>query len=801
MSIPQPPAPLEGHCAAINDDTLYFLSPTEFLSLPLKQHAQWSKESMGVPVTGPACVTSSDGSLWVIGGTSNSDGFSGLQKYSFTAKSWQTVSSPVPVIQDRTDHSAVYLEDSQLILVYAGSQPQAPSHLSSQTFSISTEPPYTVSAYTSEAPPVNLPILEPFNSSHAVMVGGSDWNTEIFTWEPTDGWQSLDTNITSPLDPSARGTVVDGSDGSKVLEVYDFSKSPNTVTPIVLLDAGGQTAATGQTIGSSSSRKRKRGLSLNDWPTYNSKNAPSATRTDCAVVPGPNGVAVMAGGNSATPLALFNQDDNSWVDADKFFDSKNQQPSKGTPSSHGSASKSTNAASSSTTSSSESSGSSHAQTMRTLGITLGVLCGIAAVFILVLLYLRWRKMKQRKKEGYLDEKANDPPRLSFQDRGASFMKEAGGSVNELQSPKPPKRDLNNPLNSSNSSVAIMTGKYAGGRGANGHEPKSSWESTARLVKNKDGSPLAKEKIEMKDIGEKKMTVERKPVPRTEPKPGAAQYGPMLTEQDAAKDERDRRKRSSGWSKYFATSQPSDRQSHIPSVYVKSDDGSVYSSDRVPSQPSRIPSSVLVPPLDIDFSKTVDGQRLSHVTMGSPAFNDSREDLASRGSIAQEGQRGLIIDPGRPRSQSESISSYNRSTMSSAMTSDYYNESGMTPWTPTSNSFKDHLISRPTSSVYDPRIPSRSKGGSFFPGAGTTYRPTKSKMGHSADSSGTSAGLRVPSRVDERDSDVSVFPQNVQPAYQAGREKEPQSPSKPVNSDLGWLNLGLANSQNNSQTRI
>src|SRR6201999_228792 len=99
-----------------------------------------------------------------------------------------------------------------------------------------------------------------------------------------------------------------------------------------------------------------------------------------------------------------------------------------------------------------------------------------------------------------------------------------------------------------------------------------------------------------------------------------------------------------------------------------------------------------PALDIDFSKTVDGQRLSHVTTHSPAFNDSREDLGSRGSaVLPEGQRGLIVDPASRKSAGETISSsYTRSTMSSTMTSEYQYDEGSAPtmlWTPTSTSFK------------------------------------------------------------------------------------------------------------------
>jgi hypothetical protein len=857
MSIPQPAKDIDGHCSAIVDNTLYVLSSNSFQSLRLKPHAQWSKEAIGVAVTGPACVQVGDDSnayLYVIGGETDDSSFSGLQIYSFKTKSWETIPTQAPVLQGRTNHSAAYLQDSQSIISYAGSQPNAPSYLSSQTFLISTVEPYTINSYTSYAPTANLPILQPFNTSHAVMVGGSELNTQVWIFEPTTGFQPLGFDILSPLPSTARGIVLDGSDGSKVLEVYDTSVSPNNVSQIVLQGEYGQPAYTGQTVGTPPSRKRKRDLTLGNWPAYNGTNAPTATRTDSSIAQGFR-VSVIAGGNNKDPVAIFNNNDNSWIDAADFFDSKQvkQQPLKPTKSSKPTSTTSTStstasaSASSTTAAAAPSDSAAHDRMVRTLGITLGVLCGIAAIFILVLIFLRWRKMKKRKAEGYLDEKENDNTRMSFADRGASFMKEAGGSINGLP---PPGKAWNNSPNNSHSSLAIITGRF-GKRNTNGHQPNASYDSTARLVKDKNGTAIGGEPVEMVDLDEKKMAVQRTPsmIARTEPKVPPAHYGPNLTAEDA-KDAADRRKRSSGWSKYFATSQPTGPNglSHLPSAYGKGtntySDASMYSNDRGVSQPSQIPSSALVPPLDLDFTK-MDGQRLSHVASGSPAFNDSREDLASRGSLAPEGQRGLIVDPSRPRSQSETISSYNRSTMSSTMTtSEYYDNTGATPWTPTSTSFKDHLNSRPTSSVYDPRerVPSRGKSSNFFPGSGTSaYRPRSkaTKLGHSgaptsdwAAPTRKNSTLKAPQRpADDRDSTVTVFPTGVPSTQYPGKEIQPpkitrpwasnapedrdstltqfpgvpsayypgkdrvQEPAKPVNSDLGWLNL------NESQTRL
>ncbi|KAK5120994.1 hypothetical protein LTR85_005778 [Meristemomyces frigidus] len=840
MSVPQPSIALEGHCSAIDDDTLYVLSPAGLQSLPLKENATWSEEPNGESVTGPTCVTSeSQGALYVIGGSSSDDSYNGLQRYFFGNKTWETLSPPADVMQGRTNHSAAYLTDSESILVYAGSQPDAPSYLSSQTFMVSTEPPYNIQSFTSQAPPTNQPILTPWNSSHAVMVGGSPYNTEVFTFEPTAGWQQLSTNLTQTIGSASRGLIVDGSDGSKVLEVYNVNASPNTVSQIVLLAANGQPAATGQTIGSGfSSRKRKRDLTLDNWPSYNSTGAPTATRTDCAVAQGSSGLAVISGGNSDSPLALFDQSGNGWVDASKFFDSKDeQQPLQS--SSIASAASSASATSSSKASKTATAGSgsgltSHQRMLRTLGVTLGVLCGIAACFILALLFLRWRRMRRKKQEDYLDEKPGN--RMSFADRGASFMKEAGGSINELAPPAKDRYKSGAPSGGSHSSLAIMAGKFGNNRNTTSHQPKASYESTTHLVKDRTGAHNMSEPMEMIDIGDKRTPV-RKPVPRTELTPPAA----MAYDPEKELPPMDDRNRSSGWSKYFATSGPTGPNglSHLPAAYLKppsstnlSDDRSVYTSG-VPSHPSRIPSSILVPPLDIDFSKTLDGQRLSHVTSGSPSFNHSREDLAKRGSHAEmaEGFKGLIVTP-RPDSRDRrsqisgySLSSNNNrttvgSTLSSNLTSDYYNESGHTPWTPTSANFKDLVNSRPTSSNYtssviEPRVPSRGKSPGFFPGAGTSYRPaTRSKMSSSAAPTSDWAapkanGLGVPKPAEDRDSTLTVFPRGVPSAYYADREKAKESQAqqaqlsqapqrssqKAMVSDMSWLNLGLGGGQN------
>jgi hypothetical protein len=832
---------LGGHCSTINDDVLYLFTNTKLLSIPLEKNATVSEEAEPQSATGSACVrvstggNTADAAMYVIGGGDTPDDYSGLQRYFFSNGTWETLTPPVNILQTRTNHSVAYLEESEEILVYAGSTDDAPSLLSSQTFLISTQPPFNIRSFTSQAPPATRPILQPWNSSHAVMVGGESTNTGIWLFGPDQGWSQLSgTDLAEPLDSGAQGIVISNRDGSKVLQVYETNQSPNSVENIVLLEPFGLPAATGTTVGggrssSSSSRKRKRDLTLNDWPVYNSTNAPTSRRTDYSLAQNDDGLVVMAGGNERVPIIMYDRERNSWVDTEDIF---GQKPLIPTSTSTSTSSRTATATPTRTTTLSATSsaasggagdgGSSHDRTMRTLGITLGVLCGIAALFILILLYLRWRKMKAKKKDGYLQEKDGaDPNRMSFADRGASFMKEAGMSADDLSRYD---RDWNPSANqNAHSSLAIMTGKY-GKFKANNNAPKASFESTAQLVKNKNGNFMPTDNVEMMDIGDKTPDGSTNNLAV----PGVA----ILKGNTLDKDAKAERKRSSGWSKYFATTAPSrpNGLSHIPSAYIKPGTSPIpeseYSGDER-GQVSRIPSSALVAPLDIDFQKTVDGQRLSHVASRSPAFFNSSDAFAIRGSSdLAEGQRGLIVDPNDPRrgSQATSISSYgNRSTMDSLATSEFCNESGHTPWTPMSGNPAVPAIDanrnvsgpvinheRRTSSVYtasaydtDSRRPSRGKSAGFFPGTGVGYaKPPKIKLSHNASPTADwAAPPNAPFAAkpageirDSTSSTVTVFP-GVPSSYyaeqsKAGAQQPAAKDDTARNTDMSWLNLEL-----------
>jgi hypothetical protein len=436
-----------------------------------------------------------------------------------------------------------------------------------------------------------------------------------------------------------------------------------------------------------------------------------------------------------------------------------------------------------------------AQTLNTVGIALGTIFATAALFIMILLFLRWRRAKALQNQNVMDEKprAEGPNNVvkGFPPSMAEAVVASKGLV-------PPKTDG---FRTNHDSFAIMSNQFNPKRSTSNHQTKDSFESTARLVKPRDemttGEPL-----------ELTALPGRSPVTRSNLAVPANGVGHR-----AAKT------RSTGWSRYFATSAAASANplSHIPSVYIKNaGDGDVsddlQSSGRN-SDLSRIPSSSIMPPLDLEFARDVDGQRLSHVAYSSPSFADSREDLAKLGRSIdlEQGQKASIVNPTR-KSHSQSFSSFgDRSTLSSTVTSDWYTTSAQSAWSPTRASFKDHNNDRPGSSsthansVYsmsDRPRPSQSRGKSpgFFPGTGTSYRPPRSshKVTMSFAAGPTSAWAshevnhdaplppppvaktegRVGSKSDSAAAEAAVAP------------FQQHQPTQSVASDMSWVNLEL-----------
>ncbi|KAI9713978.1 MAG: hypothetical protein M1820_000708 [Bogoriella megaspora] len=704
MTTPQPPVELKGHCSVIDKETLYTYQSDAFQSLPLKEGASWTKLPNGVSVDGAVCVKAvpdgdeSQAALYIVGGTCKDDNYPGLQRFTFSSQKWETIIPVTSVTKNRQWHGAAYLNSTSSILVYGGAQDESDGPLSTQTFVISTTSPYNVLAFNSKAPPVHSPIMISWNDSNAIMLGGASTNTAIWTFSQDGGWSELQTALTQAIAGNEAVAVVSGSDGSKVLELYDTSVSPNNISEVVLLAAGGKPARTGQIPQSTNLRKRKRDPSLSNWPAYNDSLAPTTTRTGSSIAQDSNGLAVISGGNSQDPISLFNQQENSWLNASEFFGpskaSVQSQDPSGTPSVVLPSASSTP---SSTATPAPDSGHPKSKMLTVLGATLGAIFGIAAVLLLILLVFRWHKAKRKRSEPGSPKDEKD--RLSFADRGASFMKEAGGSMSNLDDTlkAPYEKAGKTDSTSSLTSLAIIAGKLNPGNG-NGHKRgigrDGSVNSRTELVSKKP-HPLANaETMEMGDLDE--------PHPgdlvstgRTLADGNSNPMMPVPVPSQQATQQRmydtpgpAKKQRSSGWSRYFAGNEATNlAQMHgnDRSTYNSASDSRSSAASRSNYTASQhYPNSVdVVAPLEVpDTGAHFDGNRISSVVTGSTSLNHSREDLPQ----AQRAQIGMS----RPDSEASDVS---ESVLSSGARSPPL-EPGA--WTPGALASKDE---RGGSSVY------------------------------------------------------------------------------------------------------
>ena len=325
MSVPKPPSSLDGSCSVIYGGTLYSYTPEAFLALPLIQEAEWKELEMGEKVTGAKCVgsTAGDPGFFVVGGTGGSDGYTGLQKFSYSTGNWTTITPSSLVTKERQWHGVTYLEAINTIVVYAGSQDgsKAPS---SQTFTIQASEPYAAQAYeaTGNRPAID-PILLPWSNADVCFIGGDAGNTAVYLFNPSARWRDSGASLSQALTKdtsSIQAVIKDGDDGSKSLYTFDLSVTSDQVKRFVLQDASGKPIANSPPVA-----KAKRDLTLSDWPEYNSTLAPDYTRQNYAISQGADGNVVFSGGNDQKPIDLFNTDDNAWLNSTQFFSNPEQK--------------------------------------------------------------------------------------------------------------------------------------------------------------------------------------------------------------------------------------------------------------------------------------------------------------------------------------------------------------------------------------------------------------------------------------------------------------------------------------------
>lgn len=729
MGYSEPKFPLNGHCSIVNDGTLYVYSSAGFQSLKLQEGAEWQAMPGDISLTGAACVNAaSDGKMYVVGGTPNATAatwnYPGLMHYTFAQKKWDWVRPESWTTQNRHDHAAVYLEGAKKVLVYAGSQKEGDVGPSPESFLISTTAPYNVRSMPSNgAPPSVKPMLMAMDRDTALLIGGGATNTAIWKFTEAEGWQDLKVTLQQPIvNPEAvQCTVVSGKGKSKVLEKFDMSVTPNKVDRILLVKEDGTPAAPGATPS-----KRKR-VTVDNWPEYNATYAPTSARSGYSLAQADDGLTVASGGNQTDPIVMFNAKENSWLNATALFAGQQVISNSESSSIMSPTSTPTSTPVASTVPSSTpdeavvpAAPSNKGKMLTVLGATLGTIFGIAAILILILFCLKYRKNKSKKTLGYVEK-----DRMSFADRGADFMKEAGGS------------EVTHHYklgNDSSTSLAIIQG-----RGANGHKKNmASDASTAGLVKKT--SPLGySDPVELS-----KFDLKPEPIPETMVRqnsgriPAAAKANP--------------RARSSGWSRYFANNDATNLANVQP-------DRSTYASDRTSTASqshyteSRMYShrpSQHIAPLEIP---KFDGQRLSRVASGSPTLGSSIKTLPHQVQPMQ-------AELGRANS--------NGSTRSGVSYDDHYFRQPVESWTPVGDN--QRASSTYTGSmVFDSNNNNNNKHdgtSSYYQDGTDSFYP---KSGFSSFYPGQSSSNMVP---DMRDSSHTMFPSSNAPS--APNEDMPKS---------------------------
>ena len=809
MSLPIPPVALKDHCSVVYRHTLYTFQSDAFQSLDLRPGGRWSQLPLGVSTTGSVCVQASpngEDSMFVVGGVTNSSfsSFSGLQRYIFKSRRWQTISPQVNVTQHRLGHSSVYLNHSSTILIYAGSQDGNPI-ASSQTFTISAIPPYKVLAHSPQTmpPPLLKPLLIPWNNSHALLLGGDSQNKDLFTFGlESEEWQRLDDQLQTGLKNSSKvqATIFVGGDGSKTLEIFDMSASPNNITRLELQQATRQvlsgttkssTSSSSSARTENSSRKRKRETS--ERPAYNSTLAPKTPRDGFSLARDPDGLVVVSGGEpekSNEIICLFNQTGNTWIEESQFFATSTSSASP-TPSTTATSiidATQTPAPPGPTSTGSYLATDSKARPLTILGATLGAVFGFVALVIIILLLLRCRR---RRKEGVHKRNNSDYPsdgkrEMNYGDRDVGYTQDVSGIAAGHAGHK------HMDSGQSTTSLAIMTGRAgaASSQSKRGflHKPGGS-NGSSKSFFSRARSPLAPSPplisgpIPVEDP-RNDVPIQTTPEPRTEPRT------------------------DTGWSRYFANNSstnlsnvppgsPNHEPGSRPTTYTSGSQSDYVSSRIASSDPHE---SAEVPPLSVrNNAPYPPNTRLVSPTSGLP--------LALQPGIAFSSGASLH-DPSTPSTLNSQINEEDRYRQEEDHS---HGSEGMESWTPIASSERGSTWEeRPISSIYTDSViyphPGERVRIPNFPRVPSTTRNSTGRNSQ-VESLGDSRGMRNVAARDQRSSPFSdqdrelpeVGVRRVGPQTPGDERGAVAGPSRDGDAipgsriagvdDMSWLNLG------------
>ena len=473
MALPSPKFPLDGACSVIYSDTLFSYSTDGNLqSLKLQPGAEWKQLSQGFPVEGAACVKStpqdaSTSALWVIGGATPDSSYPGLQRFSFADNSWENITLINLVTQDRVYHSAVYLNASNSILVYAGQQ-DGSEQLSSSTFTIQAAAPYAIQSYQSNAPAIS-PLLMPWTDSQAVMVYGPRAMVFDPTLGPAKAWFDSGATLTNPIynTSTVKGLMVLAADSSKSLYTFDLSVAPNQVNRTMLVN-------------------NKAAPIQNAQPTASVGSGtldPSTTRHSYSAADDGNGLVVFSGGNDQDPLAMFQASENSWLNTTEALVLPGQHNAASTTTSSSTTSATASSTSSSTAASTTSSSPTATNSatnnssaglafpVKILVAVLASILGAALIIVLILLILRCRRRRRAYDDAGHQRRASGIPNAEKE-----VVEYAGRGLSGKASTRQYRSHRAQESQASFNSVAILMGRVGSqqrGHGSNHGSDASS----------------------------------------------------------------------------------------------------------------------------------------------------------------------------------------------------------------------------------------------------------------------------------------------------------------------------------------
>ena len=552
MPFTQPPVALQNPCTIIYDQKVYAYQANAFQCLDLKEGGTWSKLEMGVSVNGSTCVQGTvDGkpAFIVVGGTTSTQNYQGMQHYDLSSSKWTSDRPADGVAINRQYHGTAFLQQSSAILMYAGSQDNQYMP-STQTFLIHTTSPYNVEAFESSAPPVINPLMLSYNTTHALMLGGDESNTRLSLFDPAGGWRDLNVNLTSGLKDISKvqASLLSGSEGGQILEIFDLSVSPNQVSTVLLHNAtsSGKPSRLARSYRQTPhhpAKRRKRDVTLANLPPYNNTLAPRQARTGFSLATdSKTGLVAATGGDTQEPLAIFNQTSNQWVDPNGFFGVE-PSPTPPTPT-RPAPSSSVTSVLPATATSAPPAANQHVRhrSLTILGGVLGGVLGAAILLVLILVLLRcYRRRRERSRERQKAEYDMDskPDPLDFSDIGATYMKEAGGSMAKSPDPAHKRNKSDNKSPDPQNIDRNLT---------------ASSESKRALLHVKGDSAGS---------GQSFWSRGKKSPEKTAPQISAPILGPPFARPLMSPEPRVKQREESGWSRYFANNASREMVSAIP----------------------------------------------------------------------------------------------------------------------------------------------------------------------------------------------------------------------------------------------